>query len=105
LKNYQSNFVPQFKALSVMERQGSRALLDERVAEYAWRNGVILASRDDGDFTIHLYYVENKFVEIWMDLSKSKLIRVLESKSSDILTPYLSEIELTLKRQADKRSS
>ena len=71
---------------------------EDDIAEYCWSNGTILAAREEGRYTIHLYNVHNSYVEIWMDLFKGTVHKTFKSRTTGILSPYLAEAGITISK-------
>ena len=56
--------------------------------------GVFLADREDGAFTILLYQIDSFYVEVFYDKEKNELKRFRSFLTLRLLDPYLDQIDI-----------
>ncbi len=67
----------------------------EKQKERVLQDGVHLTSRNTGEITIRLYQIEGFYVEAYFDEIEQELIPLRSFRTTDLLTPYLKEIDIS----------
>lgn len=76
-----------------MTLYGFIALDDFDKAEAVW-NSVHLAIRQEGVYNISLYQIDSFYVEAWYHTTTNELIRFRPCRTTHLLEPYLSQINI-----------
>ena len=61
-----------------------------------YKQGVYIGKRKQGHLTILLYQVESFYIEVVYEMYRRYIAKIKCSDSTDILDPYLEQIEVEL---------
>jgi hypothetical protein len=59
-----------------------------------WEQGVLLATRTEGFHTLHLYQLDDHYIEVTHHSHFNVVLRVASFRDTLHLDPYLSEIDI-----------
>lgn len=72
------------------------ALDDIEQAEAIWEHGVLLRSRDEGDYRYILYQIDSFYVELHYHMQQNAIEKARVFANPDHLQPYLDEMTITI---------
>ena len=88
--NYKSN-----TPIEKIGRDGFEKLTKTEKVGYLFNSGEELLCREDPEFTISLYILNNFFVEIWYSAPSRIIERIELTTNEEVLENYDHEIDLT----------
>jgi hypothetical protein len=59
-----------------------------------WERGVVVAERGGIDYRFHLYQVDGFYVELEYNYTLNKLVSITSFDNTDMLSPYLLQIDV-----------
>ena len=80
----------------VMDQENFSRLSTQEISALLHKDGVYLAKREWKGAKVLLYHLENHFVEIYYIRYRNTIDKIVFSKDSSILDPYLPDIKIDL---------
>ena len=66
----------------------------DKQTEILTKHGKYIAWREEGEYNIYLYQLEDFFAEAWMNLRQNKIIRIECSNSNSLPGQYGNSVKL-----------